>query len=259
MENPNSDIYLTAKKIWGAVVQSDTSNPLEIKQQLELHKRLLNVFQVGRHYYMIFNVYRSELEFISEGMTDVLGYEPDEINAMLFLERIHPEDKPYFLAFENRTTDFLQQLPYDKRGKYKYQHDYRIKAKSGTYLRILHQILPIEYDENNFYRSLVLHTDISHIKPDGYPCLSIIGLDGESSYYNLQGSTPIGDKSYDLFTPRERQIVNCIVEGKSSKDIAQELFISMHTVNAHRKNILKKADAKTPLELVRKVIKEGWV
>jgi DNA-binding CsgD family transcriptional regulator len=258
MEKPATDFYLTAKKIWGVVVKSDTSNPIELKQQIELHKRLLNVFQIGRHYYMIFNVYQTELEFISAAITDVLGYTPEEMSAMFFLDRIHPDDKPYFLNFENRLTEFFQQLPVEKRGSYKYQHDYRIKTKASKYIRLLHQILPIEYDEHNYYRSLVLHTDISHIKQEGNPCFSIIGLDGEPSYYNIQ-DTEIFTKSYDLFTRREREILHSIVEGKSSKEIAGELYISLHTVNAHRKNILNKAGTKTPLDLVKKVIKEGWI
>lgn len=258
MEKPTSHFYLTAKKIWGTVVKNDPSHPIELKEQFELHKRLLNIFQVGRHYFMIFNVFRTELEFIAPEIADVLGYEPDEMDAMFFLDRIHPDDKPYFLSFENRLTEFFQELPLDKRGSYKYQHDYRIKAKNNNYVRLLHQILPIDYDENNYYRSLVLHTDISHIKHEGIPCLSIIGLNGEPSYYNLK-DTEIFTKSYSLFTKRERQILKLIVEGSSSKKIALELCISPHTVNAHRKNILSKADAKTPLDLVSRVIKEGWI
>jgi len=257
MQKEGGNFYLTAKKIWGGVVKNDTSNPVEIKHQLELHKRLLNVFQIGRHYYMIFNVYQTQLEFIGDGITEVLGYEPQEMNAMLFLDRIHPDDKPYFLSFENRLTEFFMQLPLEKRGNYKYQHDYRIKTKSNKYIRLLHQILPIEFDENNYYRSLVLHTDISHIKSTGKPSLSIIGLEGEPSYYNVQ-DTPIFTKSFDLFTRRERVILNCIIEGKSSREIAEELYLSLHTINTHRKNILKKAGSKTSLDLVTKVIKEGW-
>ena len=254
----NVGFYHTVKKIWGNVVTNDTENPVALKQQLELHKRLLNIFQVGQHYYMIFNVYHAELEFISDGIIDVLGYEPGEMNAMLFLSLIHPDDKPYFLSFETRTAYFFPKLPFEKRGLYKYQHDYRIKTKFNNYVRLLHQILPIEFDESNIYRSLVLHTDISHIKSDGVPCLSIIGLEGEPSYYNIK-DTEMFVKSYDIFTRREREILHCIVEGKSSKGIAQELFISLNTVNTHRKNILAKAGVKTPLDLVSKAIREGWI
>jgi len=258
VQETNSSFYLTAKKIWDNVVTNNTSNPVVLKQQLELHKRLLNIFQVGRHYHMIFNVYHAELEYISDGITDVLGYEPGEMNAMLFLNLIHPDDKPYFLSFESRTADFFPKVPFEKRGLYKYQHDYRIKTKSNKYVRLLHQILPIEFDENNIYRSLVLHTDISHIKSEGVPCLSIIGLEGEPSYYNIQDAEPF-TKSFDVFTRREREILNCIVEGKSSKEIAQQLFISLNTVSTHRKNILAKAGVKNPLDLVSKAIKEGWI
>ncbi|MNL63404.1 Spore germination protein GerE [compost metagenome] len=122
----------------------------------------------------------------------------------------------------------------------------------------MHQAIQIDYDESNFYRTLDFDTDISHIKPEGIPTFSIIGLDGEPSYYNITETNTL-TQSYDLFTRRERAILKLIVENKSSKEIASELFISPHTVNAHRKNILRKADVKTPVELVCKALQEGWV
>jgi DNA-binding CsgD family transcriptional regulator len=258
MKKPASDFFLSAKKIWGTVVKTDSPNTKELELSLEIHKRLLNIFQAGRHYYMVFNVFDMELEFISPEILSVLEYEPHEINAMFFLDRIHPDDKIYFLNFENRLAEFFNLLPVEKRGSYKYQHDYRVKTKSNKYVRLLHQIVPLDYDENNYYRSLVLHTDISHIKRDGIPTFSIIGLDDEPSYYNIQ-DTEVFTKSYSLFTKREREIMKLIVEGKTTKEIALELYISPHTVNSHRKNILRKADAKTTLDLAGKVIKEGWI
>jgi DNA-binding CsgD family transcriptional regulator len=253
------NIYLEAKKIWGTAIHAGPPGSKELELQLEIHKRLLHIFQAGRYYYMVFNVYLMELEFISPDIEIVLGFKPDDVCAMFFLDRIHPDDKRYFLNSENKLTEFLKQLQLEKRGSYKFQHDYRIKAKDNTYIRILHQILPIEYDENNYYRSLVLHTDITHIKRDGIPCFSIIGLDGEPSYYNIQEDTETFTKSYDLFTRRERDILKHIVEGSNSKQIADELNISLHTVNTHRKNILLKADCKSPVDLVIKAINHGWV
>ncbi len=258
MEKPTSDFYLTAKKIWGTVVKTDTNNSNALTLELELHKRLLNIFQAGSYYYLIFNIYQGAIEFISDGMNEVLGYNPDELSALFLMDNIHPDDKSYFLDFEYRIAAFFKTLPFDKIKNFKVQYDYRIKAKNNKYVRILHQAIQIDYDEDNFYRTLVLHTDISHIKQEGTPCFSIIGLDGEPSYYNVQ-DTPVFTKSYDLFTRREREILKLIVEGKSSKEIAGELYISLHAVNTHRKSILNKAGSKTPLDLLRKVISAGWV
>ena len=123
---------------------------------------------------------------------------------------------------------------------------------------MLIQYLPLDYDQNNFYRSFHIHTDITHIKPEGIPRFSIIGLDGEPSYYNIQDAA-LFPKPCDMFTRREREILKLIVEGKDSKTIAEELYISLHTVNTHRKHILNKAGAKTPLDLVKKVIAEAWM
>lgn len=258
MEKPGTDFYLTAKKIWGTVVKEDTNDSNELRLQLELHKRLLNIFQPGSYYYFVFNIYQSSIEFMSNGIADVLGYEPGEMDIVFLMDKIHPDDKSYFLNFEYRITEFFKALPFDKIKNYKVQYDYRVKTTSNKYLRILHQAIQVDYDEQNFYRTLCLQTDISHIKPEGKPCFSIIGLDGEPSYFNIQ-EEDVFNKSYDLFTNREREILKYIVEGKSSKDIAGKLFISIHTVNTHRKNILNKAGAKTPLDLLRKVMSEGWI
>ncbi|MFP5042617.1 LuxR C-terminal-related transcriptional regulator [Parasediminibacterium sp. JCM 36343] len=195
---------------------------------------------------------------MSEGITKVLGYAPDEMTLTFFLDRIHPDDKSYFLDYESKIASFFKSLPFDKIKKYKTQYDIRVRAKDDKYVRILQQAVQVEYDQNNFYRTFDLQTDISHIKQEGLPTFSIIGLDGEPSYYNISNTEEF-TKSYDLFTKREREILKCIVEGKNSKAIAEELNISIHTVSTHRKNILIKANCKTPVDLVTQAINKGWI
>lgn len=259
MPNQQSPLYLSAKKIWNTVVKEDPDGrPHELELQLDLHKRLLNLFQPGSYYYYVFNIFQADFDFVSPGITAVLGYMPEETNTAFFIDKLHPDDKPYFLQFEHRIAEFFKSLPFDKIQNYKAQYDFRILAKNNKYVRLLHQAVQIDYDESNFYRTLDLDTDISHIKPEGIPTFSIIGLDGEPSYYNITETNTLS-QSYDLFTRRERLILKLIVENKSSKEIADKLFISSHTVNAHRKNILKKANAKTPVELVCRALQEGWV
>ncbi|WP_343532722.1 LuxR C-terminal-related transcriptional regulator [Pedobacter sp.] len=259
MKGTTSNYFLTAHKFWKTVVNKETAaDPVKLQQQIEMHQRLLNVFQAGAYYYLIFNMYTGNADFISSGVKQVLGYEPEEMSVEFMMDKIHPDDKSFFLNFEYKVVEFFKSLPFEKIPFYKVQYDLRMKASCGTYRRMLHQAVQIDYDEHNYYRTLCFETDISHIKLEGEPCFSIIGLDGEPSYYNIQ-NTPSFTKSYDIFTKRERDILKGIIEGKSSKILAEELFISLHTVNAHRKNILSKANVKTPLDLVRKAIKEGWI
>lgn len=44
----------------------------------------------------------------------------------------------------------------------------------------------------------------------------------------------------DALSQREKEIVGCIVRGMTNKEIAEKLFISVHTVMTHRKNITRK-------------------
>lgn len=259
MTKAPSDYYLTARKFWKTVTDSDIIiSSSMLQSQLDAYKRLFSVFQAGNYYYIVFNMFKSELDFVDENVTHVLGYDADEFTIEFLMNNIHPDDKAYFLNFEHRVVEFFKALPFEKISKYKVQYDIRIKSKNKGYVRLLHQAIQIDYDEKNYYRTLSLHTDISHIKKEGEPCFSLIGMDGEPSYYNIQDAK-VFTKSYDRFTRREREILKCIVEGKSSKEIADELYISLHTVNRHRKNILSKTTAKTPLELVKMAIKECWV
>lgn len=49
-----------------------------------------------------------------------------------------------------------------------------------------------------------------------------------------------GEPDQDALSQREKEIVGCIVRGMTNKEIAEKLFISVHTVMTHRKNITRK-------------------
>lgn len=62
----------------------------------------------------------------------------------------------------------------------------------------------------------------------------------------------------DPLTTRERQILQLIADGKTSREIAQLLFISIHTVHSHRKNIKRKLAIRQNADLVRYALKHGY-
>jgi DNA-binding NarL/FixJ family response regulator len=60
-------------------------------------------------------------------------------------------------------------------------------------------------------------------------------------------------------TIREREVLKHIAEGKSNKEIANLLFISIHTVVRHRANIMDKLKLKKTADLVRYAIQKGHI
>ena len=60
-------------------------------------------------------------------------------------------------------------------------------------------------------------------------------------------------------TDREVEIVKLIAERYSNQEIAEKLFISIHTVYTHRKNIMKKLNLRSPIELILYAIDKGII
>ena len=63
----------------------------------------------------------------------------------------------------------------------------------------------------------------------------------------------------DPLTPREREVLKLIAEGKTNKEIADLLFISIRTVENHRANIMNKLKIKKTVDLIRYAIQKGLV
>ena len=55
----------------------------------------------------------------------------------------------------------------------------------------------------------------------------------------------------DKLTPREREVMSCVLKSMQNKVIATELGISVKTVELHRANLMAKMEASSPTELVR--------
>ena len=60
-------------------------------------------------------------------------------------------------------------------------------------------------------------------------------------------------------TSREREILQLIAEGMSTKEIAAHVFLSIKTVETHRRNIMEKLDIHNVAELTKYAIREGLV
>jgi len=67
------------------------------------------------------------------------------------------------------------------------------------------------------------------------------------------------DESDDILTPREKDVLSLIAEGKSNKEIAAILNLSAKTVDVHRSNIMRKMDVHDAVSLVKKAYQKGFI
>ncbi|HEU5166684.1 MAG TPA: LuxR C-terminal-related transcriptional regulator [Chitinophagaceae bacterium] len=233
--------------------------PSLLKFELDLYKKLWNFFLVGDSYYFIINHHSLAFEFVSKEVEDVMGYVPAEFDIPFMNEKLHPDDRSWFLVIGSSIVDFFKQLPVEKMMKYKVRYDIRFRKKNGDYARILYQGILLEHDENGrFLRTLSVHSDITYLKQEGKPVLSFIGMDGEPSYLDVASKNIFIESKEDL-TRREKQVLKLLIEGKLSKEISSILKISKQTVDTHRKNMLHKKNLNNTGELIGKAIRYGWI
>lgn len=75
----------------------------------------------------------------------------------------------------------------------------------------------------------------------------------------VQGESDELDCEPSNLTKREYEVLELIAKGKSTAQIADSLCLSIHTINSHRKNILKKMNLNSPAELIVHALETGLV
>jgi two-component system, NarL family, response regulator NreC len=87
------------------------------------------------------------------------------------------------------------------------------------------------------------------------PAVSKVLLDDYVRKLKRSGS----EDPYDLLTPREREVLQLVAEGKSNKEIAQLLNLSVYTVETHRSNIMEKLNLHGVPELILYAVRKGII
>lgn len=96
------------------------------------------------------------------------------------------------------------------------------------------------FDIMTFERDLLSHCQVEDVL--FVPAMLGINVSTESNERHRSGKRmrSLDEKGDVLLTPRERDIVRAIARGLSNKEIAEMLFLSIHTVTTHRRNISSK-------------------
>ena len=81
--------------------------------------------------------------------------------------------------------------------------------------------------------------------------------DTEAALASLHGSAH--DRDRHLLTPREREVLQCLAEGKSNKEVGVALGVTVKTAETHRARIMRKLDLHSMNQLVRYAIRNRLI
>ncbi len=203
----------------------------------------------------------SEYIYVTKNCEQIIGYTSDEVlqKGMQFgLNLIHPEDIQEYLEVVKTTWEFLLAVPSQKRKMYKTSADYRVKTKTGSYIRVLQQNTALQTDSlGNILLLLMVITDISHLKKEKGMSAAIISTENEG--YLVWDAKDTNLKKQIAFSKREREIIKLLAEGFSSKQIADRLHLSEYTISTHRRNMLDKTNLPNARALVNFAISHGMI
>lgn len=160
--------------------------------------------------------------------------------------RIHPEDLVEKRMLEYELFKLIEPLSGDEKKRYKATCRIRMRDAKGEYLVVANS------------------TQVTGLSPNGKMwlilcCYDLCPEQGESDgiapYIVDNGSGEIiglnlGERRKHVLTEREKEILRLIRDGKPSKQIADKLGISVHTVNRHRQNIIEKLSVGNSIEAV---------
>ena len=130
-------------------------------------------------------------------------------------------------------------------------------------------IVTMHKDKEYLYQALAAGADGYFLKKDADTELfvAIEKIRNDKTYISPHLSEELTDYWAQLrggfgrpaLTKREREVLKLIAEGKSNKEIAGVLFVSVHTVERHRANIMRKLNLKKTADLVKYAIQKGYI
>jgi len=216
------------------------------------YAKLDNYLLMPRQAVYVFDWRTNSLPY-KKGIHKLLGYTDNDFTPEVLASYIHPDDAVRYTKLIKLTNEWIRELKPEP-FTVEVAIDYRIRHASGHYLKVMRQSTVFERCRNASPKSaLNLITNLTGIKNETSVELAVTNLHtGEVILENKVRTDDVHQFSY-----RELEIMRMLKEGKTSETIAELLFISRHTVDTHRRNMLLKTGCKSTIELIHQATQLG--
>ncbi|WP_312077319.1 response regulator transcription factor [Chryseobacterium sp.] len=164
-------------------------------------------------------------------------------------EKINPDDVLQKHVLELQFFQMIKTIPFEKRSDFCVMSRLRILNSAQS---LIHKMF---YFSNPKHKNVELALCLYHF--DFFQNQSYLGMISDTSNGTIIYQTEAENSTF--LSVREKEILKMIQEGKKSKEIAENLFISINTVNRHRQNILEKMRVSNTTEACTLAMKMGWI
>jgi DNA-binding CsgD family transcriptional regulator len=128
----------------------------------------------------------------------------------------------------------------------------KMTHKNGRTLRLLLRYSALEMTENGAVKIAAISIDdITHLTKGDFYWGRLEQQNEENITVNHFVSTDNKNHSNDIISEREKDVLRLLAEGKESKDIGKELFISSHTIDNHRRNMINRVGVRDTTGLIQ--------
>jgi DNA-binding CsgD family transcriptional regulator len=215
---------------------------------------LENLMEVNNQFLYLADAIQMKIHFTSKGSYGILGIPPGELSFYHFMEATHPSDIQRLNLGRSKIVKLAQDLFIAEKGYTLLSTNYKYRIQSGEYSDFLVQCYlfytTAPYKTVFF---LKIHTNIDWHKKIKYGYHYYIGTD--LSYFKYPDDNML--MKGNIFSGREFEIIKLIESGLDSQEIADKLFLSVHTVTTHRRNILEKAGKTQISDLIYELKERG--
>ncbi|MCF6222975.1 MAG: LuxR C-terminal-related transcriptional regulator [Flavobacteriaceae bacterium] len=230
---------------------------------LERFQLLNDVLPPSSSFFMITNTNKDNYELISNNLEYATGLSKAalmENGISYFLSLIHPKEIENYMQIIKEFMEFyLLNYKVEDLKKLEFQYNYRIKGSNGKYLNILENQVNLLTDDKGKPNIDLRHfTVFGEGKPK--PMEAVVRYLNDQNEYKTVFRKIYGCELLENgISIRELEILKLLILGLTSKQIANKLSISEHTVKTHRKNMIAKCKVKNIIELCVQYIKEGII
>ncbi len=248
------EVFETYQEFSGTVVEAHINRLREIDK----------ILPPSSTFFIITNTSKGTFEFVSKNFEYALGLDRKKMLAEgvpYWLNHMHPEVLPTWISILGDLMDYtMVKIPEKERMRIQYQWTYKVRTQSGAYANLLEQTIPLYLD--GVGKPII---GLAHLAVIGYdeplPLRSAVRrMNNNDQYETLRvRSYDAQQLLSDQLTARERDVIRLLALGNSSREIAKKLFISVHTVDTHRRRILKKLNCSSTVQAVAQYRMNGYV